>query len=248
MLTIIIFLFGLVIGSFLSAFSFRYPKNISIVKGRSVCDDCGKTISWYDNIPLVSYLFLWGKCRNCKKHISLRYPAIELITAIGFLSIYFYRSFLPYNFFFLTFIFCLLVLIFVIDIEHQIIPDVFVFIGVFVTASYFMLAHFDFLFANIFAGFVAALFLLLVNLITRGRGMGLGDVKFAILGGLLMGKFTFIWMLIAFLTGGVVGSILILGRKAGLKDKIAFGPFLVFALIMTVIFGNWILRFLNLNT
>lgn len=245
MLLTIIFLFGIVIGSFLSALSYRYPKDVSVIKGRSFCDSCGKAISWYDNIPLISYLVLAGKCRNCKKHISLRYPAIELVTGVGFSLIYLYQNLLPYNFFFLIFIFCLLILIFIVDVEHQIIPDVFIFFGIFVTVSYFIFIHFDPLFVNLFTGFAAALFLLSLNIVTRGRGMGLGDVKFALLGGFLMGKFTFIWLLLAFLTGGVAGFILILGRKVGLKDRIAFGPFLVFALILTEVFGSLVLEFLN---
>ncbi len=245
MLLVIIFLFGLLIGSFLAALSFRYPKNISIAKGRSVCDSCGAKISWYDNIPIISYFILGGRCRNCKKHISIRYPLIESATASGFVLIYLYQELLPYNFLFLLFIFCILVLVFVVDIEHQIIPDAFIFWGIFAEVIYLIFINPDSLYLSIFTGFTAALFLLLVSLVTRGRGMGLGDVKFAILGGILMGKFTFIWLLLAFLTGGVAGSILILVRHAGLKDKIAFGPFLVFGIFLAEVFGGSILSFLN---
>ena len=244
MLLIIISLFGLVIGSFISAVSFRYPKNISVVKGRSFCDYCRKKISWYDNIPLISYILLGGKCRHCKKHISFRYPAIEIATAAAFVALTFKGVSLQgvYS----IIIFLILELIFIIDLEHQIIPDTFTFFGLLVIVLYLLLVPNPYsLFTNLFAGFAAALFLLLISLATGGRGMGLGDVKFAVLGGLLMGKFTFIWMLTAFLTGGVVGSILILGRKAGLKDKIAFGPFLVIGIFLAEAFGNSILSFLN---
>lgn len=211
---------GLVFGSFISALSYRYPKRISIVKGRSFCPNCKKQINWYDNIPLLSFLFLGAKCRNCKKPISWRYPIIELSTAIGFFLI-------GFNLYYLI-IFCILELIFIIDFEHQIIPDNLVFLGILISP-----------FSNLFAGFFCALLLLLIHLVTKGRGMGLGDVKFAVLGGMLVGlNLSLIWLFVAFLTGAVVGIILILGKRAGLKDKIAFGPFLVAAIPITLIWGE----------
>src|SRR3972149_8377337 len=86
--SILIFILGLIVGSFISALTFRLPRNISVLKGRSFCDYCKKMINWYDNIPLFSYLILRGKCRSCRKNISLRYPIIEIICGIVFLLIY----------------------------------------------------------------------------------------------------------------------------------------------------------------
>jgi prepilin signal peptidase PulO-like enzyme (type II secretory pathway) len=97
-------------------------------------------------------------------------------------------------------------------------------------------------------GLTSSLLLLCINLATKGRGMGLGDVKFAVLGGLLVGpRFFLIWLLLAFLTGAVVGIILILGKKAGLKSQIAFGPFLVFAVPLVLLYGEKILFWLHLS-
>lgn len=233
LLQFFLFVIGIVIGSFVAALSYRYPKKISNLKGRSFCDSCKKQIAWYDNIPLFSFLVLGGKCRSCKTKISWRYPAIELITGIGFVLIGFQA--------FPLILFCLLELIFIIDLEHQIIPDIFIFLGILVLLFTIQNSPFTI----IFSGLASAVFLLLIHLITRGRGMGLGDVKFAVLGGMITFTLSPVWLLVAFLTGAVVGIILILGKKAGLKSKIAFGPFLVIAIPISLIFGNTILKFIG---
>jgi leader peptidase (prepilin peptidase) / N-methyltransferase len=234
LLDVLLLILGLIFGSFFSAYSFRYAKGISVLKGRSFCDNCHKKISWYDNIPVLSFLILGGRCRDCHKKISWRYPLIELSTAIGFFLI-------GVNLVNLL-IFSILVLIFVIDMENQIIPDSLVFFGIGI------LLIFNFSLPSLLAGMLCATFLLLINLITRGRGMGLGDVKFAILGGYLVGlPLSFIWLTLAFLTGGIVSVILILGKKAKLKQKIAFGPFLIIAVPLALIYGEKILSWLYSN-
>ncbi|MBI3396837.1 prepilin peptidase, partial [Candidatus Woesebacteria bacterium] len=121
---LILFLLGLVIGSFLGALSYRLPRNISISKGRSVCPNCKHIITWHDNIPLLSYILLFGKCRNCKKHISIRYPLIELFTALGFIIVgSTIQSSNFFDLFYYLIVFAILVLVFVVDFEEQIIPD-----------------------------------------------------------------------------------------------------------------------------
>lgn len=224
-----LFFLGLLFGSFVSAATWRIPRNISFVKGRSFCDSCKKNLYWYDNIPLFSYLFYLGKSRCCRKKISVRYPLIEITTALGFVVLY-----LLFNFSILLIIYCMLLIltlsIFVIDFEHQIIPDE-------LSWSILFLALLNFSFSNIFSGFLAALFLLLLNLITKGRGMGLGDVKLAIgLGALLGLSSSYKWLIISFILGGIVGSILLLLRKANMKTKIAFGPFLIISFWMVILF------------
>lgn len=225
------FTLGLILGSFIAALTYRYPKKISNMHGRSFCDNCKKQIAWYDNIPLLSFFILGGECRNCGKKISWRYPLIELSCAVGFLLINF--QVIPLA------LFCILIIIFVIDFENQIIPDLFIFIGLII-----VIFNLKFLiFNNILAGMLCASFLLLIHLFTKGRGMGLGDVKFAVLGGLIVGlPLSPIWLFVAFLTGAVVGIILILGKKAGLKSKIAFGPFLIVSIPVTLIWGQKIIE------
>lgn len=251
---LLFFTVGLVFGSFFSALSWRYSRGISNARGRSFCDRCKKQIVWYDNIPLISYLILSGKCRNCKKKISSRYPIIEFFTALSFLMIFNYSlstlqgfSFQgALNLTFYLFVFSILMIILIIDFEHKIIPDHFVFLGIFLVFLFLFLTNSQLLFPNIFAGFFPASLLLLIHIFTRGRGMGLGDVKFAVLGGLIIGlKLCLVWLFLSFLTGGIAGIILILLGRARLKDQIAFGPFLIIGLLFTLLFGNKFLLFLG---
>lgn len=229
----ILFIFGLIFGSFITALSFRYPRNISNVYGRSFCDNCKHELSWFENIPLFSYILLKGKCKNCKNVISIRYPLIELATGLAFYVI-------GFNILNLI-LFILLFTIVVIDIEHQIIPDSFTFILILMILLFSKNIGFE----NLFSGFLASLFLLLIHIFTKGKGMGLGDVKFAIFGGIFVGlAFLPVWFFIAFLTGGFVGTILILSKKAKFKDKIAFGPFLVLAIPVTLIWGEKLIKLL----
>ena len=230
----LLFLLGLLFGSFLSAFTYRYPRGLGFIKGRSYCPKCKAVIPWYDNIPLLSFLLLGGYCRNCKTKISLRYPLIETAAALGFLVI-------GFNFVYLA-LFLILLSIFVIDAEHQIIPDELIFIGLVL----FLIQRLNY--TDILSGFLTAVVLLLIHIATKGFGMGLGDVKFALLGGALVGlRSSLIWLFLAFLTGAIVGIILIFSRKLKLKDKIAFGPFLIIAIPLTLFYGEKILEGLHIN-
>lgn len=229
MSAIFFILFGLVFGSFANVLIWRIPKGLSI-GGRSVCRKCKNKISWFDNIPLVSFVLLHGKCQNCKSKISFRYPLVELLTGIMFLFIYL-RFGYSYQSLFLFLLSPILISIFFIDLDHQIIPDELVFAGIVITLL------FNFSFGILLSGFLSSFVLLVLHLMTKGKGMGLGDVKFAILGGMMVElNHVFSWFLVAFLTGAAVGCILILTKKYGLKSKIAFGPFLVAALIYEIFF------------
>lgn len=222
---------GLVFGSFISAFTYRYPKGISILKGRSFCDRCKRKIGWKENIPLLSYLLLKGRCKSCKKKISLRYPLIETITAIGLALL----ANLP-DFYFFGPLFLILFTILIIDWERQMIPDELVFGAIGITLLYFFLINYSFIFTNLLSGLTASLFLLGLYLITKGRGMGLGDVKLALLGGLVLGWPNFVfWLFLSFVAGALVGLILILFKKAKFRGPIAFGPFLIICFWLTVI-------------
>jgi leader peptidase (prepilin peptidase)/N-methyltransferase len=244
---------GLVFGSFVSALTYRYPRGLSVVKGRSFCPKCKRQIAWLDNIPLLSFLILGGKCRDCRKKISWRYPVVEFATAMGFVIIGYFAttlqggSFKGVTLFYSLAIFIILISIFIVDLEHRIIPDDFVFWGIFISVVYSLFIIPDSLFTSFLAGFLSGLLLLIIFLLTKGRGMGLGDVKFAVLGGLIIGiKLFYVWLMLAFLTGGATGIILILVRKARFKSKIAFGPFLIVGLGLAILFGNAILKIIGI--
>lgn len=215
---VLLVLLGLVVGSFVSAVTYRIPRGLGFIKGRSFCDFCKAELKWYDNIPLLSFLFYREKSRCCNQKIPLRYPLIELSTAIGIVLLY------P-NYIFII-LFLLTLSIFIIDLEHQIIPDelswLVLLLGLFTVHGT--------PFTALFSGFFASLLLLFIHLITRGRGMGLGDVKLAIALGTWLGWLGGLrWLMTAFIIGGIISAILLLLRRANLKTKVAFGPFLIIA-------------------
>jgi len=266
MVYFLLFIFGLCIGSFLNVLIYREareesPKTGGIKKwlpswvlGRSYCDHCRKKLSWYDNIPLLSYLLLGGRCRYCKKKILIYYPWVEFLTGIQFVWTYFL---IQSNFWFFSrfegfysflSLIILLVLgvcflaIFVADLKYQIIPDTAVFTGIIsgftkILIDYRYTGMIDF--SSFSAAILASLFFVALALVTKGKGMGLGDVKLVFLMGLILGFPQILTALsFAFLTGALVGVILILLKKKGLKSKIAFGPFLICGLVFALLWGK----------
>jgi leader peptidase (prepilin peptidase)/N-methyltransferase len=244
---IIFFLLGLIFGSFVSAVTYRMPRGISFLFGRSFCPLCKKQIRWYDNIPLLSFIILGGKCRHCKKRISYRYPLIELATGIGFVFVYLFfgqgRAFsnLPlfYSLPYLLFVFLVLEIIFIIDLEHKFIFDslVFILFFVFLATSFFLS---DTLFwQRLFSSFLVSFFFLFLNLITNGKGMGLGDVKLVLPLGFLLGYPLILpFLFLSFLTGSFVGVILILLGKAKFGKPLPFGPFIIVSFWLTLVLGD----------
>ena len=258
----LLIIYGLIAGSFLTAYTYRLPLGMSIKKGRSICPNCKKKITWYDNIPLLSFLLLRGKCRECGKKISFRYPLIELVSAAGFVGVNYLASscggnpLLSSNLIcswqsrlgvfglpFMLLIFLTVLMIFIIDLEKRIIPDELSFFGLVLVFLSLLLADPSSLYVHLLTGLGAGVFILLIHIITSGKGMGLGDVKLALFVGTLLGwPGTVVWMFGAFLTGAVVGTILILFKKMTFGKQIAFGPFLIISLIITLIWGEVLLR------
>jgi leader peptidase (prepilin peptidase)/N-methyltransferase len=263
--SLIFFVLGLITGSFLSSFTYRVAVSDSVARGRSYCPKCKKTIVWYDNIPVLSFLLLSGKCRNCGKNISKRYPIIEISTGLlflityqrfngcGILGIQNYTASpfcdwrlkvgyiaLPY---FLT-LFAALIAVFVIDFENEIIIDQITFFLIALTVFLLVIFSPSRLYLALFSGFLASSFLLLLNMVTRGKGMGLGDVKLAIPLGIVIFsvKAVVLWLFLSFLIGAVVGVLLIILGKANFGRHIAFAPFLVISFICTLFFADTIIN------
>lgn len=221
MIYFLLVLFGLAIGSFVSVVSYRIPRNLGFVKGRSFCDNCKKDLMWYDNIPLFSFLFYRGVSRCCNKKISIRYPAIEVTSLLGVLV-----TWIIFHNMTLVILFLLSLCIFIIDLEHQIIPDELSWLVLVLG----LMANSQSLMTVLFPAFFLSLLLLTLHLVTSGRGMGLGDVKLSIALGLWLGlENGLTWIMVSFILGGIVSSVLLILKKANLKTKIAFGPFLIFA-------------------
>ncbi len=230
-----VFLFGLCIGSFLNVVIYRLNTGMPVWIGRSKCTSCAKTLKWYELIPVFSFLAQMGSCRSCKTKISWQYIIVELVTATIFVGL-FLRLFQYYvapedvlaTFVYLTFQWSLLIVIFVYDLKHKIIPDLlaFLFAGLALIVSFSSTPSV----LTVLAGPAVALPFFLIWLVSRGRWMGFGDVKLA----LGIGWFLGISQGLAAITVGVwVGALVGLGliafrrKHVSLKTEIPFAPFLI---------------------
>ncbi|MEW6616869.1 MAG: prepilin peptidase [Patescibacteria group bacterium] len=279
-----LFLFGLAIGSFLNVLILRYSPegrffDIKKISGRSHCMSCQKTLEVKELIPLFSFLFLRGKCSSCGEKISFQYPIVEFLSGATFVLVpLFLNSFFGvqntlfvsllapgvyYLFIFVwILIFLSLLLIFVIDLHHYIIPDglnIFIFIlGIlliflfvantahilpfresFMRNYALIFSPFQNIYYNHILGFFGAgLFFLFLFLVSNGRGMGMGDVKLAFASGIVLGwPDVILTSMIAFIFGGVWAAALYFSKKKTMKDKLPFGPFFVVAFVITIFFG-----------
>ena len=241
------FIAGLLIGSFLNVLICRIPNNESFLLSKSYCDNCKKNLHWYDLIPIISFLLLKGNCRFCNAKISKQIILVELLTAFLFFTTFFKFPIISIDLFFYLFIICSLIVIFFTDLKHGIIPNKILYPASIVTLIYILYSSPDFI-NHIASSLVSFLFFFLIHLFTKGKGMGFGDVKFAGFLGLLFGfPAVVVCLYTAFLTGGLVGLILIVwGKKRFKKDTIAFGPFLSFGALVTILLGDLlVLRLLS---
>jgi leader peptidase (prepilin peptidase)/N-methyltransferase len=229
-------LFGAVIGSFLNVVAHRVPIGESLVSPGSRCPKCGSPVKPYDNVPVVSWLVLRGRCRNCGTPISPRYPLVELATALAFAAVVAVRGFDEDLVLELPFVAALIALA-AIDFDHKILPNKIVYplaaFGVIAT----LLVDRDDLVENLIAGAGAFAFLL-AAVIAYPRGMGMGDVKLAGAMGLYLGLSVIPALLVAFLSGSVVGLVIIAREgAAGRKKAVPFGVFLALGGIAGVLAG-----------
>lgn len=234
-----VFLYGIVIGSFLNVCIYRIPKKEDLVKVRSHCMSCGYQLKWYDLIPLFSYIFLGGRCRKCKQKISIQYPLVEALNGVLYLLI-----FAEYGLSIETLLYCLLfsalIVLSVIDFRTYEIPFG---INLFILALGLIRTITDY--TNwpryVIGLFVVSMFLEIIYLITKGRGIGGGDIKLMAACGLLLG-----WklILIGFFAGCIAGSVIHLIRMkvSGEGRVLAMGPYLSLGVMAAVLLGD---RFLQ---
>jgi leader peptidase (prepilin peptidase)/N-methyltransferase len=232
------FVFGAVIGSFLNVLIFRLPRRISIVAPHSFCPNCKRPIKWYENIPIISYIALGGKCAGCQKGISIRYPLVEALTGILFIYA-FSRYHFTWEFLFIAFFFSAMLTVAFIDFSFQVIPDVISIPGIIIGILY-QITLGDFM-----AGFIGMLFgggLIFLMRIIGGKAykkevMGLGDVYLTAMIGAFVG-FPFIIpaIFIAALIGATLGMIFIISTHQSRESPIPFGPFLAFGGMAVIIF------------
>ena len=242
MLTLVSFMFGAMIGSFLNVCIFRLPREESVVTPGSQCPYCRKPIEFYDNIPVISYLLLRGKCRRCDGPISLQYPLVEGITALLSLALFVrFGPSLSYLFYF-SFV-AALIAITVIDLYHQIIPDVISLpgIGVGLLASLVLprLAFFDSLIGMIAGGGSLFVVATLYQWLFKREGMGGGDVKLlAMIGAFLGWKAVIVTILLSSLVGSITGIAVMIGKGKDFKYAIPFGPFLSLGAVLSLFYGE----------
>ena len=252
------FVFGLGIGSFLNCVIYRLEIKKSFLKGRSFCPNCKHQLSWQDLIPIFSFIILRGKCRYCKKPISLQYPLVEIATGVLFILIFqflrfdFYLDFKFWIFSFVYYIFisCLLIIIFVSDLKHYIIPDEIVFPAILVSGIWNLVSGIFFhvytkyeILNTIYSALIAAGFFLLIVLVSKGNWMGVGDIKLVFFMGLFLGwPNTFVALFLAFFIGAIIGLGLVFFKNKALKSEIPFGPFLVFGTFVALF---WVEKLIN---
>ena len=260
---VFISLFGLAIGSFLNVCIHRIPlSDVSIHSPRrSFCPECKKPISFYDNIPVLSYLLLRGRCRFCKAKISVIYPLVELATAALFLFM-FYHFGLTLEFLLAIAFIAVLLPISVIDGKHYIIPNVLIVTGlilgsVIVCAIAYQRADVWYLLTRLIGAVAGWTVLWLIavigSAILRKKAMGGGDLNLMALNGLFLGAWSELVMVIAFsaLGGAIVGSALIIAGRKSRQSPIPYGPFLAGAAVLVLLWGDRLwstyLRFVGWN-
>lgn len=247
-LNVFAFIFGAAIGSFLNVCIFRIPAKVSIVKPSSQCPSCHQPIRFYDNIPIISFILLKARCRNCGEKISWRYPLVELITAI-FALLLFMKFGLSLNFIVFFVFTAVLIVITFIDLDHQIIPDILSLPGIpiFFLAAVFIVKvpWYEALIGLLIGGGVLFAIAFVYEFITKREGMGGGDMKLlAMIGGFFGWKSLIFILLFSSFTGALVGIAAMIIKKKDMKYAVPFGPFLSAAAVAYVFVGEIFMRFL----
>ncbi|MCE5211935.1 MAG: prepilin peptidase [Deltaproteobacteria bacterium] len=242
------FISGAAIGSFLNVCIFRIPAEESIIRPASRCPSCLQPIRFYDNIPILSFLLLRARCRDCGAKISWRYPLVELIT--GLLALLLFIKFGLTLDFLVYFAFtAVLITISFIDLDHQIIPDILSLPGI---PIFFLLAVFvvkvpwmEAAIGLLIGGGVLFAIAFLYEFITKREGMGGGDIKLlGMIGGFLGWKSLIFILLVSSVLGAIVGISVMVIKKQDMKYAVPFGPFLSAAAVAYLFWGDAFMRFL----
>lgn len=245
-LSIAVFIFGLMIGSFLNVCIYRIPRKESIVFPSSHCPSCGKEIMFRDNIPIISYVILRGRCRFCSAKISIRYPIIELMTAV-FLLLLFIKYGATLNYLRFAFFICVLIVISAIDIEHLVIPNRVIVPAIAVGLLFSIILGYQILLESLIGIALGGGLLLVIAIIApfifKQESLGGGDIKLAAFMGIFLGPFVLMALFWGFFVGALVGLTLMARKDKSLKDAITFGPFLAIGSAVTLFLGSSIWAF-----
>ncbi len=243
---LLITLYGLIIGSFLNVCIYRIPREESIAWPGSHCPECSHNLSWYDNIPLISYLILKGRCRYCGSGISMQYPLVEALNAVLYIVMYIKYGF-GVDFVFYSLISSVLLVVIFIDLKEMIIPDSLVLCVLILSVVHKIFNYFfyglSFGLLDSVLGLLAAggVFLIIV-LVSRG-GMGGGDVTLIGALGFVLGlRYILLTIFLSFILGAVISVFLLAAKIKTRKDPIPFGPFIVTGFFITILWGQDIIN------
>lgn len=255
---LVLFVIGAMMGSFMGATAYRQVKKVPLFsKKRSFCDNCKTQINWYDNIPVFSYIFLSGRCRNCETQIPKRYFAIEIISGLCLallpLSVNFVsNSNLWFSSLNTTTLYILLTPLLLFSLYQFYFDSLYMYLSDFASFAMFLigfvaLSYFpnDVIWLNLFTSFVMASVFLLLHLLTSGKGMGLGDVKLALFPPLFLStNISILWLFLSFVIGALYGLPFLLSGKKKMTAKIAFGPFMIVSFWICLVYGDKIFSIL----
>lgn len=236
MISIIPFVFGAIVGSFLNCIGLRWGTK-DILESRSFCPHCRRSLSWWELIPIVSFFILKRRCSSCHASISWQYPLAEVLTGLLFATLYYVAGFTAY-FILLTTVFSIYFVIAIYDIKHKIIPDSLVYASTVLGLSVpLFFTHYTLL--DWLAGPIIFTFFALIWLVTRGRAVGFGDAKLGLSVGILLGASAgFSAIVLAFWIGTLaVLPWLLFFRKLNMKSEIPFAPFIILGAWMSLIFN-----------
>ena len=230
--------FGLIVGSFINVVAYRLPRGESVVFPASHCPSCDTPIKPFDNVPVLSWLWLRGRCRSCHTSISARYPIVEAVTAALLVAVVLDKGADGDAWLGIAFV-ILLVPVTLIDLDHRIIPNTLMLIGTVVSVVLVLLTDPGALSEHLVAAAAAGGFLLIAAL-AYPSGMGMGDVKLAAVMGLFLGRAVAPAMFVALIAGSVIGAAIIArkGTKEGRKTAIPFGPYLAFGGLVGLFAGG----------
>jgi len=246
--TLLFFLLGLTIGSFLNCFIYRLDRKESPLKGRSFCPHCKHELRGNDLVPVLSFLFLKGRCRYCSKKISWQYPIVELFFGFLFVFLFHYKlSVISFgniiDFVYFVLIFCFFAIIFIYDLRHFLILDKIVYPAILLTFLYNLSDFQELIYNHLPSAFGITAFFLIIFLLSRGKWLGFGDVKLAFFLGLLLGfPQTIVAFFLSFFSGAIIGVILILFKKKKLKSEVPFAPFLIIGSFIAFFWGSEIIK------
>jgi leader peptidase (prepilin peptidase)/N-methyltransferase len=233
--------FGLCIGSFLNVCIYRLPRGESLVHPRSRCTTCGRTLSWFDNIPVVSWAVQRGRCRTCGQRVSVMYPAVEVVTALIFVLVYAFYGPTPLGLVRTVFA-CALIVLFVTDLQHKILPNSITMPGIVVgfACSLFLPPGWrDSLIGLLIGGGVLYAIAEIYYRVRGQEGLGMGDVKLlAMIGAFLGWKLVLLTLVLASFAGSLAGGVLILSGRGDMKYALPFGTFLAVGALFAATWGD----------